>query len=293
MNDFITLNTKLMNNKILFLFLSCLLFSGCMDKQENDQVGNPDTFLLGEPQLLGVSTFHAHTVCMKAPKMIHPSDSGMTVVVSNALDVPMRYGEGWRLQKQTGDVWIDKGYRKDIDGFDKVLSPGQRYLFKFPVGGDGGLEAGKYRVVKAFQIRNGKILQLGAEFEVYDECAPSLVLPFWMLYPQDKIVLGFYDIVLSVDLPKPYPMYLVNKTDFYIEFGRGYWIERYENDRWTVVKGIGDFKSDAVVMKPYRRSEWEGLRVYIPLLDKGLYRICREINYDDRTHLVTCEFHIY
>ena len=40
-----TLNTKLMNNKILFLFLACCLFSGCMDKKRNDGGGNPDIIL--------------------------------------------------------------------------------------------------------------------------------------------------------------------------------------------------------------------------------------------------------
>ena len=50
-----TLNTKLMNNKILFLFLACCLFSGCMDKKRNNGGGNPDIILLGEQKELGIS----------------------------------------------------------------------------------------------------------------------------------------------------------------------------------------------------------------------------------------------
>ena len=141
-----TLNTKLMNNKILFLFLACCLFSGCMDKKRNNGGGNPDIILLGEQKELGISFSHDYTVYMKVLKTVNSSDSGMMVVVSNALDVPMRYGEGWKLQKQTGDAWTDKGYRKDLDGFNGILPPRRSCLLKFPL---GELEPGKYRIVKS------------------------------------------------------------------------------------------------------------------------------------------------
>ena len=71
-----TLNTKLMNNKILFLFLACCLFSGCMDKKRNDGGGNPDIILLGEQKELGIFFSHDYTVYMKVLKTVHSSDSG-------------------------------------------------------------------------------------------------------------------------------------------------------------------------------------------------------------------------
>ena len=289
LNNFMTLNTKLKNNKILFLFLACCLFSGCMDKKRNDGGGNPDIILLGEQKELGIFISHDYTVYMKVLKTVHSSDSGMTVVVSNALDVPMRYGEGWKLQKQTGDAWTDKGYRKDLDGFNGILPPRRSCLLKFPL---GELEPGKYRIVKAFQTGRRNILQLGAKFEIRDNYN-LLILPFWMLYLQDRIVLGFYDIVFSEDLPKSYPMYLINKTDCDITLGRAYRIEKYEKGIWSTVKGNSDFRDDALIVKPCRRSGWKGLGVYIPRMAKGLYRICKEADYDNRTHLITCEFYIY
>ena len=48
-----------------------------------------------------------------------------------------------------------------------------------------------------------------------------------------------------------------------------------------------------LIVKPCRRSGWKGLGVYIPRLAKGLYRICKEADHDNRTHLITCEFYIY
>ena len=63
-----------------------------------------------------------------------------------------------------------------------------------------------------------------------------------MLYPQDKIVLGFYDIVFSEDLPKSYPMYLINKTDCDITLGRAYRIEKYK-------KGYGVLSRETAILE--------------------------------------------
>ena len=117
-----TLNTKLMNNKILFLFLACCLFSGCMDmdKKRNNGGGNPDIILLGEQKELGISFSHDYTVYMKVLKTVHSSDSGMMVVVSNALDVPMRYGEGGNYRNIPGMLGLIKVIERilmDLMGF--------------------------------------------------------------------------------------------------------------------------------------------------------------------------------
>ena len=160
LNNFMTLNTKLMNNKILFLFLACCLFSGCMDKKRNNGGGNPDIILLGEQKELGISFSHDYTVYMKVLKTVNSSDSGMMVVVSNALDVPMRYGEGWKLQKQTRDAWTDKGYRKDLDGFNGILPPRRSCLLKFPL---GELEPGKLSHSQSFSNRKEEYSATGSE----------------------------------------------------------------------------------------------------------------------------------
>ena len=58
-------------------------------------------------------------------------------------------------------------------------------------------------------------------------------------------------------------------------------------------QGKQRFRDDALIVKPCRRPDGKDSECIFPRLAKGLYRICKEADHDNRTHLITCEFYIY
>lgn len=96
--------------------------------------------------------------------------------------------------------------------------------------------------------------------------------------------------IYAEETPRRVVLHFFNTTQYEISFGRFYQIEVFCDGKWMDIRACKDYKSDKITLKPYQQSEEI---IYIPLCQKGLYRVYKNIEYNSQTHFIAYEFRIY
>lgn len=91
------------------------------------------------------------------------TESGLTLLITNATAREMTYGMEFSLERKRGDAWyaMDEDDRAFAD-LAAILAPGETN--RFSVTWEGTLPAGEYRVVKTIWLGDGEERLLAAPF---------------------------------------------------------------------------------------------------------------------------------
>lgn len=93
--------------------------------------------------------------------------------------------------------------------------------------------------------------------------------------------------IKEIDTPLKMELKIKNGTKYSLSFGREYQIDAFVYGDWIDIKACSDFKSDKIALEPFEVSK---LVVFIPKLKHGLYRIWKNIEYNNKTHFIAYEF---
>lgn len=99
----------------------------------------------------------------------------------------------------------------------------------------------------------------------------------------------FDKCIMEIDTPLKMELKIKNDTRYSLSFGREYQIDAFVDGDWIDIKACSDFKSDKITLEPLEVSKSV---VFIPKLKHGLYRIWKNIEYNNKTHFVAYEFYV-
>lgn len=95
--------------------------------------------------------------------------------------------------------------------------------------------------------------------------------------------------IMEIDTPLKMELKIKNDTKYSVSFGREYHIDAFVDGDWIDVNACSDFKSDRITLEPLKESKYV---VFIPKLEHGLYRIWKNIEYNNKTHFIVHEFYV-
>lgn len=110
------------------------------------------------------------------------------------------------------------------------------------------------------------------------------------MFASGRPIIMLKENIYAKDTPKRVVLHFFNKSPYPISFGRFYRIEHFNDGKWVDIEACKNYQSDGISLKPYRRSEEI---ICIPFCKKGLYRVSKNIEYNNQTHFIAYEFQIY